>query len=268
MRRLFLQDGPSLAAGAELRLTGEDHHYLAHVLRLGPGDPLLVLRDAAVADPGTPTQAEAEIVSLSRDSALLRVTRPIVAPNAVAGTPDAQGRPAITLLLGVLKGDKFDWVLQKATELGVHRVVPIACARSVPVLAADRAAGRQERWSRIVRAAAQQCRRPDLPQIAAPMTLIAALAEPTADPGLRLLLWETADTPLVRLLPSPLPPRLSVLVGPEGGWTEDEVAVARAAGYLPCGLSGRILRAETAALAILSVLDYLSAEVPQTTQAQ
>lgn len=245
--RLFLPAGSlAAAAGASqiIEVSAQDGHYLLHVLRRRPGDSI-TLCDGTI-------EAAAQILA---PSAGARVRLQTGAASFAPAPPPVQ----MTLLLGLLKGEKFDLVVQKATELGAHRVVPVCCARSVPVLTERRATDRRERWARIARAAAQQCRRPDLPEITAPLPLCDAL--PRWGEDLRLVFSEGAvGTSLHEALPGRLPPRVALLVGPEGGLTDEEVAAAQGAGFLIAGLGRRILRAETAALSALAILDYLATD--------
>jgi 16S rRNA (uracil1498-N3)-methyltransferase len=240
--RLFLPEGQHLPEpGGTVALSSADAAYLCQVLRRRPGDAVVVLDRA-----GRVARAV-----LSDAPGRLRIEELLPAP--------ARGGPRVTLLVGLLKGEKLDLVIQKATELGVARVVPVPCARAVRRPSSfdeeARAERRRARWERIATAAAQQCRRPDVPHIAEVTTLTAALAD-TA--GLRLLLWEDpAAPPLRQVVPAVLPDEITVLVGPEGGFTAEEVALARGAGFVPCGLGPRVLRAETAALAILAILTFL-----------
>jgi 16S rRNA (uracil1498-N3)-methyltransferase len=250
--RLFLPAG-SLAAAMEapqvVEVSAQDGHYLLHVLRRRPGDPV-TLCDGAI-------EAAARLLPPAPPSSPLsgRVRLQTEAASPAPAPPPVQ----LTLLLGLLKGEKFDLVVQKATELGVHRVVPLCCARSVPVLDERRAGGRRERWERIARAAAQQCRRPDLPEIAAPQPLCDAL--PLRREDLRLVFSEGAmGTSLHEVLPGRIPPKVALLVGPEGGLTDEEVAAAQGAGFVLCGLGRRVLRAETAALCALAILDHIATD--------
>ncbi|HUS14722.1 MAG TPA: RsmE family RNA methyltransferase, partial [Chloroflexia bacterium] len=155
----------------------------------------------------------------------------------------------------LLKGEKFGWVLQKATELGVAAIVPVVSARTV--VSGAEAGGKPERWARIVREAAEQSRRGRCPAVAAPLPWPAAVARAVAESELVLVPWEEAP-PEARLGPllerALLAARVSVLVGPEGGLTAAEVAAATAAGAVVVSLGPRILRAETASLALLALL--------------
>lgn len=243
--RLFIAPERFVPA-APLVLKGAPHHYLTRVLRLRTGDAVVLLDGRGRVGAARVARVEAERLELGWES---------TATQTAAG-------PNVVLLCGLLKGDKQDFVIQKATELGVQELVTVACQRSVPQLEKERAEKRQLRWLRIAQGAAQQCRRPDVPQLRGPLPLAVALAEPVpADPpALSLLLYEGPAPPLHAALSGPgcAPPLATVrlLIGPEGGFTDAEVAAATAAGFVPASLGPRILRAETAVVAALAVLQY------------
>lgn len=157
MHRLHL--GARMAADRVV-VEGDDHHYLTRVLRLGPGARLVVFDGAG-------GEADAEVVAVGAEGVEL----------ALSGRRQVRARgPQVTLVQGLCKGDKIDLVVQKATELGVARVVVASCARSDVRLDEARGAARRERWERIAREAARQSRRADVPAVAGPMALEAALA--------------------------------------------------------------------------------------------
>jgi 16S rRNA (uracil1498-N3)-methyltransferase len=182
----------------------------------------------------------------------------------------------ITLLLSIVKFDRFEWCLEKATELGVDELIPLAAARTdKPLVSA--AGKRQERWQRILLESAQQSRRLRPPVLHGAMKPQTAFAEPTA--GLKILLSERReatmlrtvldrDSPLVAqaLLPVRLfggasaeattPAPLALAIGPEGGWTAEEIAAASANGFLEASLGANILRTETAVIASLAILRF------------
>lgn len=232
--RLFLPPGARLPGeGEAVELAPGQRHYLTNVLRRRPGDRVVLLDG----------EAEAEATLLADLRLSCGAARRAEAP-----------RLRLTLLCALLKGEKLDWVVEKATELGAARILPVACARSVRRLEPARASRQRERWARIATAAAQQCRRPDVPEVGEVRALEAALREAEAAP-LRLLPYEgAAGARLAEALPDEVPPAACLLIGPEGGLAEEEVAAAVAAGFRVCGLGPRILRAETAALAALSIL--------------
>jgi 16S rRNA (uracil1498-N3)-methyltransferase len=165
-------------------------------------------------------------------------------------------RPAVetTLLLSIMKFDAFEWALEKATELGVCTLVPLAAARSEKGLIA--AAGkRAERWRKILLEASQQSRRVSAPALSD----VRSAAEAFAAGGdrLRILLSERKEAPpLKKVLAVPLQKLVTLAIGPEGGWTDMEFDAARSAGFREASLGGLILRAETAVIAGLATLNY------------
>ena len=244
--RLFVAPA-RLQPPAPVRLLGAEHHYLTRVLRLRVGDMVMLLN-------GEGRQCPAQIAHVDGEQVELHC------PAALTATGTG---PRLTLLCGLLKGDKQDFVIQKATELGAHAVVPVICQRSVPQLGQERAEKRHERWTRIAVHAAQQCRRPQVPKIAGPTPFAQALAgaEEDAGPTLSLLLYEGLAAPLHTLLApdrgfGAAPAAVRLLIGPEGGFSDSEVAAAVAAGFVPCSLGPLVLRAETAVVAALAVLQY------------
>jgi 16S rRNA (uracil1498-N3)-methyltransferase len=171
-----------------------------------------------------------------------------------AEIPQALEAPVV-LLLAIFKFDRMEWALEKATELGVTQVVPVVARRTEKHLAAA-AAKRVARWRRIALEAAQQSRRAAPLEIAAPQPLKSALQTPA---GLRIVLAESERGVTLKQALSgnrkPEPGNSLVLaVGPEGGWTEEELAQFAAAGWVPASLGNAILRAETAAIAALAVV--------------
>lgn len=239
--RLYVS-GAVLAPAERVTLGGADHHYLTRVLRLGVGAPLLLLDGAGLV-------ALAQIASLTDAQVVLVCQR---------CEPSGTSTPlSLTLLCGVLKGDRHDWVIEKATELGVSTIRSVLCARSVPDLSGDRSEKRQARWERVARAAMQQCRRPCLPHIAAPVPLAQALALVQAPR--RLLLWEGTAQSLRSHFPDhDRHTETALLVGPEGSLTEEEIHLATQAGFLPASLGPTILRAETAAVAAIAATQVLA----------
>lgn len=250
--RLFV-DSARLAGRDALELSGASHHYLLRVLRLKSGDELLLLD-------GKGLVRAARIGACSATSCTLALSAD------AADLPLAGSGPRITLLVGLLKGEKHDLVIQKATELGVSRIATVLLKRCVPRLEGSgdddsRVERRQKRWQRVAESAAQQCRRPALPDVTPALSLTAALAlsgdgDAGGDidaPPLRLLLHEGEAPPLGILVRSALatssPHNVELLVGPEGGLDPAEQEQALSHGFLPASLGPQILRAETAVLA-------------------
>jgi 16S rRNA (uracil1498-N3)-methyltransferase len=233
MMRLYV---PRLVPGG-LLVAGADHHYLAHVLRVRPGDEVVVFD-------GRGGSARARVDAVTADAVSLAV-------GDIERTPAP--RVDLALLVALLKGEKMDLVVQKATELGAARIVPLRAERSVVKLEPSRAGARIARWQKIANEAARQCGRADAPAIAAPAAPAEAFA---AASGFRVAFHERAVTPLRRVLPEAPPERVAIAIGPEGGFTDAEIDSAAAAGFAVCGLGPRVLRAETAAIAALAAVAF------------
>ncbi len=162
----------------------------------------------------------------------------------------------LVLLLAIFKFDRMEWAIEKATELGVAAILPVIARRTEPHLASA-AAKRVERWRRIAHEASQQSRRVLPPEIAAPQKLQSALG---VEGDLRVVLAETERNIMLKQVLAQnastidrRPPTLCVAIGPEGGWTEAELAAFTAAGWISASLGSNILRAETAAIAALAI---------------
>jgi 16S rRNA (uracil1498-N3)-methyltransferase len=185
------------------------------------------------------------------DVALKRITGDIV---DVCTAPESRA-VHVTVVHAVIKAHRMSWMLQKTTELGVTQLVPLITDRTVVHAKASHYTQMVERWQRIALEAAQQAERWDVPTIHRPMELHAFLGE-SVQYDVKLLLWEKeTDQRLSTVLRGgPRPTRISVLVGPEGGFTDQEVDAVKRCGYQAVTLGPRTLRSETSALAALSVI--------------
>ncbi|APR85948.1 Ribosomal RNA small subunit methyltransferase E [Minicystis rosea] len=221
-----------LAAG-ELTLAPEAAAYVARVHRLAVGDRLVVF------DPDRALEADAAIAEVGKRAVVVRVEAP---------RPALRPPRAITLIQGIGKGDKMDAIARDATELGVTRIIPALCERSVARPDAARAA----RWRRIAVEAARQCGRGDAPIIDPPTPFLDVVR---ASDGARFCLDPRADRGLGAAL-AVLPPTATVAfaVGPEGGLSDEELAAAAAAGFTSVSIGRLILRTETVCAAVLGAL--------------
>ena len=237
-RRRFFVDSVRSGRAA---LAGEDARHLRQVLRAEIGQQFELSDNESV--------YLGEIESFGRDLVSFRIVERL-APGEL---------PVRThLYLALIKFERFEWAVEKATELGVERIVPVETARSEKGL--ERAAAkRSERWRKIARESAQQARRARLPVIGEPVALAAALA---SGEGLRCFFDEAGARPLPAALPGERSAAdvVSLLIGPEGGWTDAERSMAAEAGWTSAGLGPTMLRAETAATAALAIVNavYLS----------
>jgi 16S rRNA (uracil1498-N3)-methyltransferase len=230
-RRFFV---PQIRRGVA-ELNGDEAEHLVRVLRAEVGQVY------EISDNENLYLAEIEVARKSQVT--FKVLEDLPRPAAEA---------EVVLVTALIKFDRFEWIVEKATELGVTEIRPFEAARSERGLA--QAAGkRMERWEKIAREASQQARRARLPVIAEAGSFRAAV---TSDAGVCLMLDENSGSPIWKCLPETrvATDRVALLVGPEGGWTEEERDGARAGGWKSCSLGATVLRAETAAAAAMAVV--------------
>jgi 16S rRNA (uracil1498-N3)-methyltransferase len=216
---------------------------MARVLRLQPGDEILLCNGEGI-------DFNATIQEIGKRSLSLKIT------DSVAAVTEASKGPTLTLIQGLPKGEKFDLIIQKATELGIHSIVAFPAAHSVVKISKEQEECRISRWNKIAAEASRQSERRCIPTITLAKNLDTALRGVTD--SVKLFLWEReANNHLRTILPGAYhPASLVILVGPEGGFSADEVSLAKAYDCIPVSLGPRILRTETASLAILSILQY------------
>lgn len=235
----FYCDAP-LSAGARIALPEALAHHALRVLRLRDGEAIALFNGQGGEYPGVlEIEGKAGYAQLGDFN-----------PR------EAELGGRITIAQGLPSGDKMDWVVEKAVELGAARVCPIAAQRSVLQLSGPRLEKRVAHWQRIAQSAAEQCGRNRLMAVDAPQSLSDWLAQPTD--GLRLLCHPEADEDLAgKLRGAPDIQALTLLVGPEGGWSDKELEQARQAGVQAVRFGPRVLRTETAGLALVSAVSAL-----------
>jgi 16S rRNA (uracil1498-N3)-methyltransferase len=241
MARFFLpreniQDQRGTIVGAELA-------HLRKVLRLGPGDHLTVFDN-------TGWEHDAVIRSFAPDRADIDILRSYQA--------ERESSLQITLALGLTKGEKTDFIIEKATELGVQTIVPFRSSYTVPKLDDRKIEARTERWQRIALSAAKQCGRTVVPRVLGLCEFHQVVRQPP-DGTLKLLFWEReSQLTLKQVYETERDARVILLVvGPEGGFSAEEADQARRIGFQSVRLGRRILRSETAALAALALIQFL-----------
>ena len=232
----FFEPGPLPETG-EHPLGSATANHVA-VRRLAPGSDI-VLFD------GRGGEYRAELIAAARRDVRVRILE--------HRHTERESRLDITLLQAVSKGDRMDYAIQKAVELGARRIVPVLTERTVVRLTPERAAKRAEHWRGVAISACEQCGRNRLPEIASPLLLSSAVA--TIQAGLKLALDPTSENTLRAL--EPPDGGIALLIGPEGGFTDSEVGQASAAGYLRLRFGPRVLRTETAGPAALAAIQTL-----------
>jgi 16S rRNA (uracil1498-N3)-methyltransferase len=236
MRRRFFVDE---VRNGQAKIAGEEARHLTRVLRVEPGQRYEISDNRNV--------YLAEIDTAHKESVVFRTIEKL---------PEAPPSTRFELYAALIKFDRFEWIVEKATELGVTQIIPVEATRSERGL--EKAAGKRvERWRRIALEASQQSRRTHLPDIADPVSLSDVLLR---EGSYRYTLDESpGDALLIDALPSERTSRdtVAILTGPEGGWTEEERASFTAAGWTPVSMGPLILRAETAVIAALAVVSQM-----------
>ncbi len=223
-------------------LRGDLAHQIRDVLRLRPGDAIVLLDNSGYA-------YRAHLVMVARDVVRGRIGE--------KWKLETEPQTRLTLYQGLLKGQKFEWVLQKGTELGIRAFVPVVTARTVVGDVEDVSAARTERWQKIIVEAAEQAGRARLPHLSEAM-LFQGACDLAARGGLALIPWEEEKSRGLREVLANVPKsrEIDIFIGPEGGFTEAEAAWAHERGIVSVSLGPRILRAETAGLAAVAAILY------------
>ena len=219
-------------------ITGSDAHQIRNVLRMKPGDKLELFD-------GYGKAYQAEIQTINKD----KVTCKILATQ----TSNSSSNIKVTLAQALPKGQKMDLIIQKCTELGIEQVIPMVSERSLPT------SNKSARWQRIAKDAAEQSGRINVPEITKIKTFAEAIK--TKDKyDLAIIPWELEQNnqlkPFLKQLNNDGNLTILIIIGPEGGFSQTEVQQAQTAGLIPITLGQRILRTETAGLAILSMINY------------
>lgn len=246
LTRVFLD--AALEAGSIVELPKETGAHLAKVLRARSGDEVVLFNGD-----GREFSSVIESVRGNRVAAAIGSSRDV----------DVESRIAITLVQCLPRGEKMDFVVQKATELGVARIVPVTSQRSVVRLDERQAQSKQAHWQAVAISACEQCGRTRLPSVESPVPLLNYLGQVAPDGQHR---WVLEPQSIAPAFAEPAPgsaaphgplPAAQIAVGPEGGFAEDELEAFRIAGFARLGLGPRVLRTETAAIAAVVWLQTL-----------
>ena len=236
--RLFVS--AELINGTELLLEGDRARYLGRVLRLRVGDEITVFN-------GKGAEWSASIEGMTKNAATLRIGE--------SREVSTESPLKIHLVQGISRGERMDFVVQKATELGVKRITPVLTEYGVVKLDAKRAAKRRDHWQGVAASACEQSGRTRLPLIDTPMPLKDWFGGKPEEVDAELIFGPGATTPLASL-PAPAT-KVCVLIGPEGGFSQSEYEDAEIAGFTAVSLGQRVLRTETAAVAALAIMQSL-----------
>lgn len=222
---------------ASLTLEGDAAHYLGRVLRLGSDQPLVLFNGNGRDYPGHITQVSKTRMEVQLDQ---------------SAAVETESSLPVTLAQVISRGDRMDYVIQKSVEMGVTAIQPLTSERCEVRLNPQREDKRLRHWQQVAVSAAEQCGRAVVP-VVAPLCSLADWL-PRAPQGLRLVLHHRSHCPLAQLPP---PAAVTLLIGPEGGLSEAEIAAAADCQFQPCTLGPRVMRTETAPVAALAVMQWL-----------
>lgn len=229
-----------------LKIEGDEVRHIRKVLRLKAGDEIIVFD-------GLGKEFEGAIVEEGLSSVVIKIQ------NIFSSKRDSPLE--VTLAQSLLKGEKMDYLIQKATELGVKEIIPFFSSRSVPLLEKSKKLKRHHRWEKIAIEASKQCGRGVVPKIESLQDYSDMLQTDSPD-SLRLILWEKEGIKLKEILERlKEKKKIFFIIGPEGGFSQLEVDEAKKTGFIPVTLGRRILRAETASLCFLSILQYEKGDI-------
>lgn len=236
MPKFFIED----ISGENFMITGENARHMAKSLRMRPGEIITV-------SDGRGTDYGCEIAEVSDTAVQVKVL--------YSQPSDVEASVKVTLYQGLPKGDKMDYIVQKAVELGVSKIVPVLTERSVSRPDAKSAAKKQERWQKIAVEAAKQSGRGVIPTVES-VTMFRNVGRENTE-QLKILFYEGGGASMQEIL-ADYPDEIAIFIGPEGGWDKSEVAALESAGAKTATLGPRILRTETAPIAALSVVMFLT----------
>jgi len=242
MHRFYIEEG--LKTGIKAGIRGAEARHIKDVLRLRVGDSIILFD-------GSGTEFDGKIAGINKDLISVDITH--------ARDGKTESPVEIVLGQGIPKSDKMDLIVQKSTELGISRIVPIYTERVIPKAFSP---NKLERWQRIAVEACKQSGRVKVPLISEPVG-IERFIKDTEPSTLKLIPWEGEnDASLKKVFPASLKEgKVAFIVGPEGGLSESEIVLAREHGFATVSLGTRILRTETVSLALLSIIQYLYGDI-------
>lgn len=241
MSRFFVPAGS--VRGNEILVTGKEAHHILDVMRLGESDKV-------VGFDGTGNEYIGFIKKAGRKTLLIEITNTRKAPG--------KGALSVTLIQAIPKKEKMDYIVEKATELGASSIVPVITERTIPKWDQSKKNSSSQRWRRIAESASKQCGRPDIPKIEAIRSFVEAIKDFKA--GTRKLIAALSDRaiPLKEALKAieSSGAGIVIAIGPEGDFTEDEIKMAQESRFVVVSLGSRVLRSDTAGLAVMAILNY------------
>ena len=241
MRRFFVEK--IIPTGGFLSITGKEARHIVTVLRMKKGETLILMDRE-----GQSFEATIEAVHYKEVKVRITKTIPPLPPSPIE----------MSLAQAIIKSHPMEYLIKKVTELGIGSIHPFYSERTVIKLKPEQLKNKMDRWMEIMKSACKQCGRVTLPTLNTPLPFEELINTVPNKKTLKVLLWEDEDkVDLKRLLTSmSSAPHVFVIVGPEGGFTSNEINLAREAGFQIISLGNRILRAETAAVSLISIIQY------------
>lgn len=239
MSRFFVP--PEAVKGSSIVIGGKEAHHILDVMRLK-------VSDTVVTFDGTGKEYKGVIREVSRNSLTVEIKDVRIPAGGESGR--------ITLLQAMPKKEKMDYIVEKATELGVHAIAPVITARTIPDWSESKKKAQSERWAKIAREAAKQCSRLDIPSIS-PISDFADSIKAYADFDMKMIAVLNDETVSVKSAMAGFTTgKIAIAIGPEGDFTSEEVSMAKDCGFKPVSLGSRVLKSDTAGLALLAILNY------------
>ena len=241
MKRFFIEPSETIKEFPVIK--GPEAHHIAGVFRLKPGDHILLVD-------GTGVEYEAEIAACAKNHVQVSIVRQCL--------PATEAPVKITVAQGYLKDKKMDMLVRHLTELGIHCWIPVVTEFSVPNPERKKTNARRERWEQIAREAVKQCGRTRVPEILPPIHFSEAL-DTAESSHAKIIFFENETAPFTQTVAgiTRTPLDIFVFLGPEGGFSDEEITAAAACGFLSVSLGPRILRAETASIAACTLIQHL-----------
>ncbi|MCP3873155.1 MAG: 16S rRNA (uracil(1498)-N(3))-methyltransferase [Desulfobacteraceae bacterium] len=243
MRKFMIQKIDSVPSKGTIQ--GQDAKHISKVLRLNIGARIGITN-------GKGKDYVAQISSISPPNIELDIIKDIVSFT--------ESPVDITLCSGMLKDKKMDFIIKHVTQLGINKWVPFFCKRSIPCPDQKRIKKRKQRWETIAKESLKQCGRSTLPKISEPLSF-EKLLDYSTDYDTKIAFWENETHPLSSLAKSPSCLKIIILIGPEGGLTENEIKMANKSGFSSYSLGPRILRAETASIACCTLIQHILGDI-------
>ncbi len=241
MKRFFIEHSEIIKDSPVI--TGQEAHHIAKVFRLKPKDHILLID-------GSGMEYEAEITASSKDTVTVSIIKEY--------SPATESILKITVGQGYLKDKKMDMLIRHLTEIGIAKWLPVTSEYSVPQPDSQRITSKSKRWDMIAKEAVKQCRRTRVPEILPPVLFHQAV-EKTSGADLKIIFYENETVSLAKTMSAlnQIPSKIFILFGPEGGFSNKEIALAKSNGFIIASLGPRILRAETASIAACTLIQHL-----------